>query len=66
MPNIEYSEEHVRKLREFFGDSRINEKLGSIISDFPHSRTIIGFDKDRMGELHISVIKELIQDIYVR
>lgn len=66
MTNIEYSDEHLRRLRQFFSDSTINEKLHSIISDFPDRKTIIGFDKDQMGQLHISVIKELIRDMYVR
>lgn len=65
MAQVKYSSEHLQRLRQFFSNHEINNKLRSIIEGFPSPQTIEEFDEGEVSELHISVIKKLIQDIYV-
>jgi len=65
MPEIEYSTEHLKRLREFFGNPEINAKLQMIIRDFPNPEEIGVLNDNQMGKLHTNIIKKLINDIYV-
>ena len=62
---VVYSEDHIEKLREFFGDKERNEQLRNILGDFPDPKGINQLDEASIGELHIQVIKKLLQDIYL-
>jgi hypothetical protein len=66
MATFTYSEDHIKKLREFLGDKERNEKLRKILKDFPDSNSISQLDKTKIKELHIKVIEKLLHDIYLR
>jgi len=66
MATFTYSEDHIAKLREFFGDKERNEKIRKMLEGFPDSSSISQLDKIEIKRLHIKVIKKLLYDIYLR
>jgi hypothetical protein len=65
MTSFKYSENHIKRLREFFKNSERNQRLKQIISHFPKSEEIDQLEEDKIKELHNQIMVKLLQDLYL-